>query len=714
MTQVVVENVLWSGRGAIFNGIANGTGAKHRIVASRLVMPREPVPGEVWNVSGVIRKHPKYGPQVEASSATLLRPSGRLIVGTIAKSPAFRGIGEVRANRLWDAFGEKIYELLDTGDPAPFIDLLGGDLAGALVEGWKAISVDAAVYQWLDRHGVGPALARSIVTIYGPDAVKALEDNPYRLLAFSAWGMVDALARSMGVALDDDQRRVAAVDAVVYRRLQSSHTVCDEAAFTSQLRKTLGCNAEAACEALGAGLNAHAVIRVGQGLQGLGPASMERFIAQRIVAMASGAFEPEQGTLRAPVDFDRIADEFRSREGLDLNSEQRKAVQIASTQPVCCITGGAGVGKTTVLRAVHAAIERSGGAVIQMALAGRAALRMQEATLRPAMTIARFVKDVDNGRTALDRGQTVVIDEASMVDLPTMYRVLRRMQPGSRLVMVGDHAQLPPIGFGLCFHSLVAAENVPRIELTQIHRAAAETGIPQTSVAIRNGSVPNLPKYEGRRPGVTFVEASPQEITERVLEVVNDLGGVAESQVIGAVKAGRAGVRTINTMFHELLTPGRVESGGFAEGEPVIWTVNNYDLGLMNGSLGTVISAVDPDSIGVDFEGADMTIPHTDLGDMEHAYAITCHKAQGSQFRRVIVPVLPSRLLDRTLLYTAVTRAREQVVLIGNRQAFEDAVKAPPNPSRRETGMEHHLCQAHEGALAEGVGVAYSWITGMF
>jgi exodeoxyribonuclease V alpha subunit len=695
---VVIHSVLWSGKGAIFNAVAVDSGVRHRVVADHLVMPREPVPGEVWDIVGATKHHLRYGDQVEVSKATLLRPSGRLVVGAIARSPLFRGIGEVRAKRLWEAFNEELYALLDSGDPEPFVEVLGEDLARTLVEGWAEMEAETSIYRWLDSHGVNAGLARSITTVFGRNAIEALEENPYRLLAFSTWNKVDALARSMGISVGDERRRVAAADAVVYQRLQFSHTVCEEKAFIVLLRKALGCDVPGSKEALHAALTAHGIIRAGQGIQGLGPASMEQFIAQRVAEMTSLRFEAAQGRLRVPVDVVRIADEFKRLEGINLNAEQRLAVEMAATEPMCCIVGGAGVGKTTVLKAVHMAVERSGGAIVQMALAGRAALRMREATKRPAMTIARFLKEVDEGRLTLDQCQTVVVDESSMVDLPTLYRVLRRMEAGCRLVLVGDSAQLPPIGFGLCFHALAKTDSIPRVELAEIHRAAAETGIPQASVTIREGFVPNLPAYSGLRPGVTFIDAAPDDVAGSVLDVVNDLGGVFSAQIITATKAGKAGTRPINSMFHMLLTPGRLSNGGFAEGEPVIWTVNNYELGLMNGSLGTVVSAVDPEVLVVDWDGVKIPIPFESWRDMEHAYAITCHKAQGSQFHRVIVPVLPSRLLDRTLLYTAVTRAQQQVVLIGNRQAFEAAIIGTPNPSRRESGMEHHLAEARERA----------------
>jgi exodeoxyribonuclease V alpha subunit len=314
---------------------------------------------------------------------------------------------------------------------------------------------------------------------------------------------------------------------------------------------------------------------------------------------------------------------------------------------------------------------------------------MSEATNRKAYTIAGFLQAVDTGKIDLKRGPLLIIDEASMLDLSHCYRIMRRMPHGSRLLLVGDSGQLPPIGFGLTFHAMVDHTEIPTVTLTEIHRQAAETGIPQVSVDIRNGVVPVLTDYIGKSPGVSFVEAANAEICDRLMDIVNDLGGIGNCQVVGAVKQGEAGVRTINHAFHSLLATGRPMTYEFAEGEPVIWTVNDYELGLLNGSLGLVKSV--GDVLLVDFDGVECAIFYPEVKDMDYSYAITVHKSQGSQFERVVVPVYQSRNLDRTLLYTAVTRAKTQVVIVGERSAFEKAIVEPPAPSRRETGIGAHL-----------------------
>jgi exodeoxyribonuclease V alpha subunit len=279
----------------------------------------------------------------------------------------------------------------------------------------------------------------------------------------------------------------------------------------------------------------------------------------------------------------------------------------------------------------------------------------------------------------------IIIDEASMLDLPTCYRILFRMPPGTRLLLVGDSAQLSPIGFGLTFHAMVRHPLIPTVWLTEIHRAAAVTGIPQASVAIRNGILPDLRAYAGLGEGISFVECTSAGAVGKISEVVAELGGPGSCQVIGAVKGGAAGIYTINRHFHDSLHGRSAHLFGYAEGEPVMWTRNDYERGLLNGSMGQVVGL--GDHLAVDFDGDLHELGWADVRDLVHAYGITVHKAQGSQFERVVVPLFGNRLLDRTMIYTAVTRTSKQVVLVGDRRAFEHAVQASPLSAVRETGM---------------------------
>jgi len=694
---VVIENILWSGTsgGAIFNG-TSADGARFRFVATSAVMPRPPLQGEVWSISGVRRKHPEHGEQVEVSHCVLQRPSGRLITKVLAGSRSFPGIGAVTARKLWDEFGETLYTLLDRGAPSAFAGLIGEELATVLISGWQELSVEADVYRWLDVHGVPLWIAKKLIAIYGSEVVEKLEENPFRLLAFTNWTQADRMGRVIGIPQDDERRLVAAADAAIYERIGSHHTWTRRDAFCQLIAGLIGNRDDLAEEALRVAFRDGAVVQLESGIQGLGPHSMEVFIATRIAEMAGGSYQSPQMTIRQTPAEDttlRLIAGVEAHKGIVLNERQKTAVHLSLTAPVAIISGGAGVGKTTVLSAICALSETLGAQVIQLALSGRAARRMEEATGRQAQTIASFINAVDDERLLLDGEPTIAIDESSMLDLPTAYRILRRLEPGCRLILLGDPGQLPPIGFGLVFHAMVQEHSIPQVEMTEIMRQAASTGIPQISRDIRGGRVPLLPDYNGLGLGVSFVDCPQDEISDRILDVVNDLGGVDKCKVVGATKNGPAGTKTINHVFHQLLTPGKPELHGFAIGEPVIWLRNDYDLNLLNGSLGTIASADGELLVAWDGEG-EKGIDESLLCDLDLAYAITVHKAQGSQFPRVVVPVFKSRILDRTLLYTAVTRAQFQVVMIGDREAFEHAVVNPPSPSRRETAMATHLAVA--------------------
>lgn len=698
MTEIVVDSVLWAGGfgGAIFSGTAED-GRRHRMVSRYEVMPRPPVVGETWSVEGVVENHPQYGRQVVTSKALLVRPSGRLLVKALAKSADFPGIGEKLAGHLWRRFGEDLYAMLEAGDPAPLeAPLRSPWLARVVVEGWRGQSQLADVYRWLDCHGAPLRLAEKVVNIYAEHAVAKLEENPYRLLAFSSWETVDPIARSMGIGLGDDRRLVAAADWAVMQKLASSHTWMTESDLRAVVKDVLHCLPALSARAMEVALAEGALVAVQGGVQGLGPAAMEEFLANMIVAMRSGKFQAAQMTLRPALEpgFTSLP-AGPGAGGLILNDGQQRAVSMAQNEPVMILCGGAGVGKTATLKAICDAAGKVARRVHLVALTGRAARRMAEATGCDALTIASFINKVSRGKITLDDEPLIAIDEASMLDLPIAYRLFRPLEPGCRLLLIGDPGQLPPISFGLVFHTLVECGALPMVQLTEVHRQAAATGIPQVAALVGQGTVPQLDDYAGRGVGVQFIDCRREEIPDRLPGIVAELGGFDEVQILSAVKNGVAGTRDINYRFHRAHLGGTIlDDVGFAAGERVVWIENDYRLELMNGALGKVLQQQD-DGLRIAWDDRERVIE--DVTRMEHAYAITIHKSQGSQFPRVIIPVFQCRPLDRTLIYTAVTRAELQVVLIGERAAFRKAVTDPPGSSLRRTGLRFALARAAVG-----------------
>jgi exodeoxyribonuclease V alpha subunit len=292
----------------------------------------------------------------------------------------------------------------------------------------------------------------------------------------------------------------------------------------------------------------------------------------------------------------------------------------------------------------------------------------------------------------------VVLDEAQNLSATALEEVRlltcdrRDTQPPFSLLLVGDPYQLPPIGFGLVFQVLAASPRIPKVELVEVHRQAQSSGIPQIARDIRHGVVPSLPAFADREAGVRFLEAGDGDIMDHILGVLAEWRGREDTQVLGVTKRGISGTRNINRTLHAMTSASKpkLEGWGLAEGDPIIYLVNDYRKELWNGSLGRIESILDSDgrrALLCALDGAWHEIPEEDFQRLDLAYAITVHKAQGSQFKRVIVPIGKTRLLDRTLIYTALTRGMEQVVFVGDRGAFDAAVTAPPRSHERQVGF---------------------------
>jgi len=306
----------------------------------------------------------------------------------------------------------------------------------------------------------------------------------------------------------------------------------------------------------------------------------------------------------------------------------------------------------------------------------------------------------------------VVIDEMSMVDAILFYRLLRHIPPSTRLILVGDPSQLPPIGPGLVLHALAGHPAVAQTELKVVQRQSDASGILPVAAAVRRHTMPDYAPYQGPGNGVSFVDCPDHALDESVERLYADLGGSGADygvQILSMIRSSQGGVKNLNQRLHDRyrreappvysvdpqfgVVPAKtLEYVPLKVGDLVIFTKNDYTLGLRNGSLGRIIEALpveaeDSDCCKVDFEGIAYTLKTTQLESLSHAYAITVHKSQGSQFSRVIVPIRRSRLLDQALIYTAITRAVDQVVLIGNREAAAASILAPASAALRHISL---------------------------
>lgn len=690
-------------------------------------------PGQWWKVAGEpsrrlleVNGYQVAETQIEASSAVLLRPSGEHIVSFMADSPAFEGIGQVKARKLWEAFGERLYEHLDCGNVAELSKVLTPPSATQVVGAW-AEHGDSRTLHWLQAQGFDLQIGRKVMQFFGPETAEKLEEDPYRLLSFCAnWRKTDSLARShFGVAEDDPRRLQAAVEEACYRTFAAGHTSVLSARLMVTLEGILGAQTKTfkwrslVPTALSQGLSNGSFVIGHHGVQPLGAMVMERVVAQAVAARL-GSQVP---ALLPKDDIDELLLSYEKAERIELNEAQWEAVHLAAARPFALITGGAGVGKTTVLKGLYAIYDRADMAVTQLALAGRAAKRMQEATGRPASTIANFLrnrKDED-----LDDRCVVVVDEASMVDIITMSRLCELIGPAPRLVLVGDPAQLMPVGPGLVLHALAKVPQVPVAQLTVVKRYSGAIAL--AAAAIREGTWPELSSDPdaaiafipcARRPSVPNEAAIP----ETVLRLYRQ--DPANTQILCARRNGPDGAKGLNALCQSALTadakPVQVWDErhdayarvGFHLGDPVLCTRNLWDRGLQNGSLGVVVQVDDERQMLTDDDreesglalawvdwddGVRRPIVEEMLDDLELGYAITVHKAQGSQWPRVIVPLTGHRLLDRTLVYTAVTRAQRQVLLVGDAASAKKAVEGLPRAHARQVSLDLILSQLLRG-----------------
>lgn len=682
--------------GAVFSG-HDSAGTRLLFVANRDRIFRAPVIGEAWSLQGEIRSHPKYGDQVHVARASLVEPAGKLIINFLLKHPAFNGlgIGKARATRLWTEFGSDLHVVLGTGDVGKLSGVLPEDSAQKLVEAWRSVREEASVVSFLDQHGFDLRLANKVRRVWPENTLAKLIDNPYRMLAFADWEKVDRAAHSLGVTQNDPRRRIAAVEACLYRRLDAKHTLTPKEMLLDGVRGVMQTRSlDVANAAVEQALSARAIVITADGYQPLGAAVMEKIVADRLRAISCGAPGSERNlfsTNLTAITAEAIAS-FETSVGLTLNASQRRAVEMAAHEPFSVLTGGAGTGKTTVLQVIHRIAEQVGVPVLQMALSGRAAQRMRDATSRPASTIAAFLRMAERWSLDPKSEPLVIIDESSMLDLPLMYSVVRTMPARARLLLVGDPYQLPPIGFGLVFSILAASQNIPRVELVEVHRQAQSSGIPQVAHQIRRGILPALRPFVGLGTGVSFIEAGDRDVMDHILRVRTEWSECDDVQVLGVTRRGTSGIRNINVALQAAASGRKPKLDGweFAEGDPIIYLRNDYQKELWNGSLGRIEKIVDSNgrrSLLCSLDGAPHEIPDEEFHRIDLAYAITVHKAQGSQFKRVIVPISGSRLLDRTLVYTALTRGMEQVVFIGDRNAFDAAVTAPPHSHERQVGF---------------------------
>ena len=681
--------------------------------------------GTVWWVEGAIaiRTLMSGDYRVEqdilhASSAEFRRPSGDLLARWIASNVP--GIGEVIARRLLRVLPDLDQRVRDRDlEAICAVAGMSGTRARALVDHWPS----AALYDvliWLQDVGLPLGLSERLCRVYGEATLDTLKRDPFALLGFGIpFPSVLHLARAFGIDETDERLCTALAEhAAAQITAQTGSTVIPEAALLRQIQRTrVRLPAAALARAPELACNAGVLIAVPDGYQTIGHALMERTVARFLSAAAQR--QPGEGALFA--EWERhtsrieITDALAQHElgsTLRFTDQQRRVIVSAVHSPVAIVNGEAGTGKTTLLRAILAVYDVIARIpLVQVALSGRAARRMAEATQRPASTIAKFVSNhLGPHKPDPPEHLLLVIDEASMLDILSAYRLAGILPESTRILFVGDVAQLPPVGPGLVFHALVTT-TLPVLRLSKVQRHAPDSGIHRFATALRQNTVPELPILDRTLNQAGDVAYTSDVSLGNIERLWRQAGGAARAIILSPTRKGDGGVDQINAHLQKIMGLDRPaihyldDAHGWipwldAQGQPlcandqIMVSVNDYEADIRNGDLGTITHVFDspaPDgSVGVaEIDGREVPLTINVLSSLTLGYAITVHKSQGSQWPACILmlPTSAIRMTDMTLLYTAATRPTEQLVCCGDRRVLYHASSRPGTSSRRRSNL---------------------------
>ena len=688
-------------------------------------------PGEGITVQGTWMHHASYGEQFKAEAVERRTPAGVKAIFDYLSSGAVKGIGAATARRMVEEFGEEALTVLEER-PEQLTRIRGITRKKALQMG-EAFRLQLGMrrlLEFLGGHGVPLQLAMPLYRKYGDRALEVIRGNPYLLVDGELgveFSTADKLALSMGMEGDDPQRVEAALLFELTHNLDNGHTFLPRRKLLPATEQLIGVEGEALEDGLEALLERGEVVQ--EAVAGEEAVYLhdlyesEQYVAFRLSEMARGEMVPPHG-------LDGLIDAIQAQQGIVYAPQQRQAVELAAASQVMLLTGGPGTGKTTSLRGVLALFDQLGLETALAAPTGRAAKRLGELCGREGATIHRLLEtryDPRTGRLVFAHGEddplkadAVIVDETSMVDITLMHGLLQALRPECRLILVGDPDQLPSVGPGNLFSDLIRSGTIPMVRLTEIFRQAAESAIVRNAHAVDRGELPDL---RDREHDFFFLRRKePARAAETIVELVRDrlprnMGIPADQiQVLSPTRKRVTGTASLNRQLQEAVNPPapdkperRFGEYVFRQGDRVMQVRNNYDvmwkdglaagMGVFNGDIGR-ITEIDPrgEVITVDFEGRVVEYSPDMLGELEPAYAVTVHKAQGSEYRAVVLSVSdgPPMLLTRGVLYTAITRARELLILVGD-EGTVAAMTANDRQQRRYSGLRWRLARLAEG-----------------
>ena len=683
--------------------------------------------GERISAVGDYVSHPQHGAQFSVAEYTRQMPASAQGIYEYLASRVVRGIGPKTARAIVERFGTDTFDIL-ANSPEQLAQIRGitRDKARDIRESFLRLNAMRVLIEFLTTHGLPAYFVAPLLRLYGENAVEEIERNPY-LLCDEAFGLpfetADRLAEQFGIAPDSSLRLDAALVYTLEFNLGNGHAFIPGDKLLTAAQNL--CNAEDRdlSERLRALCDTQRLTRDCVAKQEVYYLSRvyqcECFLADEVKRLLSMRVQRPAGLAKM------IAAQERAH-AITYADKQRDAMCLCFDSALALVTGGPGTGKTTALLTMIWLLENNGFAVLLAAPTGRAAKRMSELCGREAKTLHRLLEmgpDVERGTLTFRRdgnnpldADVIIVDEASMIDLPLAASLLRAMKPHTRLVLVGDADQLPPVGPGSFFADLLGCGCVPTVRLTEVFRQAQDSDIIMNAHSINRGEVPDLHQ---NRADFFFQRASTAEgaadtIVSLVSGRITSYFGIApqDIQIICPSRQMVCGTASLNRRLQESLNPPSPEknevrfgSSVFRLGDRVMQIRNNYDVlwrktdlsevgsGVFNGDTGAIVM-IDTRArlLTVRFDDREADYSFDELNQLEHAFAVTAHKSQGSEYEAVIIPVFsaPERLLNRNLLYTAVTRARRLLVLVGQESVVEKMVAAN-NKNRRFSALKRRI-----------------------
>ncbi len=691
-------------------------------------------PGESLWAQGSWTRHATYGEQFKAEVARRGMPVGEKAVFDYLASGAVKGIGISTARRMVDEFGEEALSVLENEpERLTVIKGLTQKRAQAMGEAFRLQMGMRRLLDFLTAHDLPPQLGMPLYRRFGDRALEAVRANPYLLVEGELsvpFDQVDQLAMELGFAEDHPWRLEAGVVFVLRHNLDNGHTFLPAGKLVATTTALLGVSDPEEVAGAMDSLRERRTVVLDRVAGEEACYLAELYDAEKVVAERIGAMSVNE--LYPPEDLEEIVSRIQRDQGITYAPQQRRAVELAAQHQVMLLTGGPGTGKTTSLQGVLSLFEALGLETALAAPTGRAAKRLGELCGAEGATIHRLLEtrfDPQTGQLVFAHNENdplkadaVIVDETSMVDIILMSALLSALREDCRLVLVGDPDQLPSVGAGNLLSDLIRSGAVPTVRLTEVFRQAAESAIIRSAHQVNEGITPTL-KNDSRQDVFFLRRSDPIAAEETIVELVGkrlpeNMGIPSHQiQVLSPTRKFDGGTGSLNRAIQAAVNPPAEGKGErkfgpyiFREGDRVMQVKNNYDIlwktpdgleagmGVFNGDIGH-ITAVDNrrELITVDFEGHIVEYSPDMLGELEPAYAVTVHKAQGSEYRAVVLTALDTapRLLTRGVLYTAITRARELLVIVGEENVIA-RMTANNRQSKRYSGLRARLAEREE------------------